>query len=54
MCSFSTFAEPTDDAAASRLIFAPFVRLLNPSFVTQLCYRVERAEHESAPAQDQA
>ena len=41
MCSFSTFAEPTDDAAASRLIFAPFVRLLNPSFATQLCYRVE-------------
>ena len=33
-CSFSTFAEPTDDAAASRLIFAPFVRLLNSSFAT--------------------
>ena len=41
-CVFSTFAEPTDDAAASRLIFAPFVRLLNPTFATPLCYSVER------------
>ena len=38
-CSYSTYADPADDAAASRLIFAPAVRLLNPSFATPLHYR---------------
>ena len=46
--SFSTFADPTDDAAASRLIFAPFVRLVNPSFATHLSYHVERLGGDSA------